>query len=328
MNKPSLRRRSLSAALTLTPLATILPAFAQGTLPRAITFLVPQTAGGANDVMARALAARLPQVIGSNVVVENRPGAGGNLGTAQFARSAPKDGSAWLVTVNSAHTINPSLYRNPGFDPINDFEPVAGFAVVQHILLAATQLPVNNLAELVAAARREPGKYTYGSSGNGTFSHLLMEMLKTSQGVQLTHVPYKGVAPAITDLIAGNLNVLVSSVPGGLQFIRSGQVKALAVASNQRVPALPNLPLANETVPGLAGDLWVALYAPKGTPRELIQQMRAGIAKVQEMPEMDAFFAAQGASPLKAGPTELAALTRGEIAKWEPIVRASGMRVD
>lgn len=328
MNQPSLRRRGLSAALALSPFAAVLHAFAQGTLPKAITFVVPQNAGGANDAMARALAARLPQVIGSNVVVENRPGAGGNVGTAHVARSAPKDGSSWLVTVNSAHTINPALYRNTGFDPINDFEPVSGFAVVQHLFLAAPNMPVNSLAELVAAARREPGKYNYGSAGNGTFSHLLMEMLKTSQGVQLTHVPYKGVAPAMTDLIAGNLNFLVGSVPGALQFIRSGQVKALAAASTRQAPALPNLPLANATVPGLVGDLWVAVYAPKGTPRELIEQMRAGVAKVQELPEMDAFFKAQGATALKAGPAELAALTREELAKWEPVVRASGMKVD
>ena len=328
MTDPSIRRRGLIAALAHSLFTTGLPAFAQGTLPKAITLLVPQNAGGSNDVMARAVAARLPQLIGSSVVVENRPGAGGNVGSAYVARSAPRDGSVWLVTVNSTQTINPALYRSTGFDPLNDFEPVSGIAVVQHVFLAAPNLPVNSLADLVAAARREPGKYSYGSSGNGTFSHLLMEMLKTSQGVQLTHVPYKGVAPALTDLIAGNLNFLVSSVPSCLQFIKSGQVKALAAASAQRAPALPNLPLANETVPGLVGDLWVAVYAPKGVPREMIQQMRAGVAKVQDMPDMDAFFKAQGAEALRIGPAELAALTRDELARWGPVVRASGMRID
>ena len=328
MTDPSIRRRGVIAALAHSLFTTGLPAFAQGTLPKAITLLVPQNAGGSNDVMARAVAARLPQLIGSSVVVENRPGAGGNVGSAYVARSAPRDGSVWLVTVNSTQTINPALYRSTGFDPLNDFEPVSGIAVVQHVFLAAPSLPVNSLAELVAAARREPGKYSYGSSGNGTFSHLLMEMLKTSQGVQLTHVPYKGVAPALTDLIAGNLNFLVSSVPSCLQFIKSGQVKALAAASAQRAPALPNLPLANETVPGLVGDLWVAVYAPKGVPREMIQQMRAGVAKVQDMPDMDAFFKAQGATALNTGPAELAALTREELVRWEPVVRATGMKID
>jgi tripartite-type tricarboxylate transporter receptor subunit TctC len=328
MNPAFLRRRQFTAALAASPFAMALPAFAQPTLPRAITFLVPQNAGGSNDAMARAVATRLPQVLGSNVVVENRPGAGGNVGTAWVAKSAPKDGSMWLVTVNSAQTINPALYRSTGFDPVNDFEPVAGIAVVQHVLLAAPNMPVNTLPELIALARREPGKYNYGSSGNGTFSHLLMELLKSSQGVQLTHVPYKGVAPALTDLIAGNINFLVSSVPACIQFVRSGQVKALATASAQRSEALPNVPLANAAVPGLVGDLWVAVYAPKGVPRPMIEQMQAAVRKVQEMPEMDTFFRAQGASALKAGPAEVAALTRDELARWDPVVKASGMKID
>lgn len=328
MTQPSLRRRGLSAALAFSPLAAALPAFAQGIPAKAITFLVPQNAGGSNDAMARAIAARLPQVLGSSVVVENRPGAGGNIGTAYVAKSAPKDGSVWLITVNSSHAINPSLYSSTGFDPVMDFEPVAGIAIVQHIILASTQLPVNSLAELIAAAHRAPGKYNYGSSGNGTFSRLLMEMLKTSQGVNLTHVPNKGVAPALTDLIGGNLNFMVSSVPACLQFVKSGQVKALTVASMQPSVPLPSLPLANDTVPGMVGDLWVAIYAPKGTPRETIEQMRAAVRKVQDMPELEAFFMAQGATALKIGPAKLAALTRDEIARWVPVVRSSGMKVD
>lgn len=319
-----LTRRHLTAALGLAPFATL----AQSALPKAISFVVPNAAGGSNDVMARAVAMRLPAVLGSNVVVENRAGAGGNVGSAFVAKSAPRDGSLWLVTVNSTQTINPALYKSTGFDPIADFEPVAGIAVVQHAILAAPQLPINNMADLVAAASREPGKYTYGSAGNGTFSHLLMEMLKKSQRVKITHVPYKGVAPALTDLIAGNISFLVSTIPACLGFIRSGQVKALAVPSLQRAPALPNVPLAHETVPGLVGELWVAIYAPKGVPREHIEQMRTAVARVQALPEMEAFFAAQGASPLKAGPTELAALTREELAKWGPVVKDSGMTID
>lgn len=328
MNHPDTSRRSFAAALALSPLAASLPAFAQGTLPKTISLIVPNAAGGSNDVMARAVAMRLPQVLPSNVVVENKAGAGGNVGSAFVAKSAPKDGSMWLVTVNSTQTINPALYKSTGFDPIADFEPVAGIALVQHAILVTNSLPVNSLAELVALARKEPGKYSYGSAGNGTFSHLLMEMLKKSQGVQMTHVPYKGVAPALTDLVAGNLHVLVSTIPACIQFIKGGQVKALAVPSLTRAPALPNLPLANEAVPGLVGELWVAMYAPKGVPREMIEQMRSAVAKVQAMPEMETFFAAQGASALKAGPAELAALTREELARWGPVVRDSGMKVD
>lgn len=322
-------RRRFAAGLALAPFASSLPAFAQAPLPKSIVLLVPQAAGGSNDVMARNVAARLPQFLpGANVVVENRPGAGGNVGSAWVAKSAPKDGSVWLVTVNSAQAVNPSLYKSTGFDPVNDFEPVAGIAVVQHALVVNPKFPANSFAELIALARKEPGKLSYGSSGNGTFSHLLMEIVKKSQGVQITHVPYKGVAPALTDVIGGNLDIMISTIPACLQFVKAGQLKALAVPSLQRAPALPDVPLANETVPGLVGELWVAMYAPKGVPREHIEQMRRAVASVQAMPEMEAFFAAQGATPMKAGPAELATITRDEIARWAPVIRESGMKVD
>ena len=329
MNQPDQRRRRITGALALSPLALSLSASGQGSsLPKTIILLVPQAAGGSNDVMARAVAARLPQVIGTNAVVENRPGAGGNIGSAWVARSAPRDGSVWLVTVNSAQAVNPSLYKSTGFDPINDFDPVAGIAIVQHAIVVNPKFPANTLAELVTLARKDPGKYSFGSSGNGTFSHLLMEMLKKSQGVQMTHIPYKGVAPALTDVIGGNLDIMISTIPACLQFVKGGQLKALAVPSLQRAPALPNVPLASEAVPGLVGELWVAMYAPKGVPRELIDQMRKAVATVQTMPEMETFFAAQGATAMKAGPVELEAITKDEIARWAPVIRDSGMKVD
>jgi|LauGreDrversion4_2_1035121.scaffolds.fasta_scaffold32713_4 tripartite-type tricarboxylate transporter receptor subunit TctC len=323
------RRRHIAAGLVLAPLASSLSVFGQANMPKTLTLLVPQNAGGSNDVVARAVAARLPQLLGgSNVVVENRPGAGGNVGSAWVAKSAPKDGSVWMVTVNSAQAVNPSLYKSTGFDPINDFEPVAGIAIVQHAIVVNPKFPANNLAELVALVRKDPGKYSYGSSGNGTFSHLLMEMLKKSQNVQITHIPYKGVAPALTDVIGGNVDIMVSTIPACLQFVKGGQLKALAVPSLQRAPALPNIPLANEAVPGLVGELWVAMYAPKGVSRELIEQMRKAVTAVQTLPEMDAFFSAQGATAMKAGPAELATITKDEIARWAPVIRESGMKVD
>ena len=322
------RRRRLAIALAAGPLLASFNALAQNALPKTITLVVPQAAGGSNDVFARALAARLPKFIDSNVVVENRQGAGGNIGSAWVARSAPRDGSAWLVTVNSTQTVNPVLYSKPGFDPIADFEPVSGIAVVPHVLLANNSVPANTMADLLALARKDPGKYSFGTAGNGTFSHLLMEYMKHSQKVQLTHVPYKGVAPALTDLIGGQINYVISTLPAALPFIRSGQLKPLSVLSLTRSTVLPNVPLANDTVPGMVCELWVAVYAPKGTPREAINQMREAVAKVQAMPDMDTFIAAQGATALKIGPAELLALTRSESERWGPIVRESGMKVD
>ena len=328
MNAFSLRRRWLAATLLLAPLLNPFGALAQSALPRTITLVVPQAAGGSNDVFARAVAARLPKFIESAVVVENRQGAGGNVGSAWVAKSAPKDGSVWLVTVNSTQTINPVLYGKPGFDPIADFEPVSGIATVPHVLLANTKVPANSMADLLALARREPGKYSFGTAGNGTFSHLLMEQMKHSQNVELVHVPYKGVAPALTDLIGGQIHYVISSMPAAMPFIKSGQLKPISVLSLARSPLLPNVPVANDTVAGMVGDLWVAIYAPKGTPREAISQMRNAVAKVQALPDMDEFIAAQGAVPLKIGPAELLALTRSESEKWGPIVRESGMKVD
>ena len=328
MNSFSPRRRRLAASLSLAPLLGSFSAFGQTGLPKAITLVVPQAAGGSNDVFARAVAVRLPRFLDSAVVVENRQGAGGNVGSAWVARSAPRDGSVWLVTVNSTQTINPVLYARPGFDPIADFEPVSGIATVPHVLLANNNVPANSMADVLALARKEPGKYSFGTAGNGTFSHLLMEQMKHSQKVQLIHVPYKGVAPALTDLIGGQIHYLISTLPAAMPFVKSGQVKPISVLSLTRSTALPNLPLANDTVPGMVGELWVAIYAPKGTPREAINQMRNAMVKVQALPEMDEFVAAQGATPLKIGPTELLALTRSEMDKWAPIVRESGMKVD
>ncbi|MDB5858196.1 MAG: hypothetical protein JWQ76_1885 [Ramlibacter sp.] len=323
-----LTRSGVTLAVATLGLAAPLVSLSQPTASRVITLVVPQAPGGSNDAFARALGARLPKVLDANVVVENRPGANGNVGSAWVAKSAPKDGSVWLVTVNSTLTINPFLYSKPGFDTTTDFLPVGGIAVVPHVLLARADLPVNNLAELLQQARNNPGKYSYGSSGNGTFSHLLMEQLKQSQKVDLVHVPYKGVAPALTDLMAGEIQYAISTLPAAMPFIKSGHLKPLAVTSLARPNALPNVPLANDTVPGMVGELWIALYAPKGTPPALVSQMHAAMGKVLAMPDMQAMMGAQGATPFLAGPAELQAMTAAELERWGPVVKASGMRID
>ena len=331
MNSVFLCRYKITVALSLMVLLTSvapLEAFAQASLPKAMTLVVPQAAGGSNDAFGRAVAARLPKFIDASVIVDNRPGANGNVGSAYVAKSAPKDASVWLVTVGSTQTINPVLYSKPGFDPIADFEPVAGIATVPHVLLVNPGLPVNSLADLLAQARKEPGKYSYGSSGNGTFSHLLMELMKKSQKVQLVHVPYKGVAPALTDLIGGQVHYLISTLPAAMPYIKSGHVKAIAVMSLARSAALPQVPSANDTVPAMIGELWIAMYAPKNTPKEAVNQMRTAVGKVLALPEMEDFVTAQGASVLKLGPAELLALTKADLEKWGPVVKETGLSID
>ena len=328
MRSISHRRRRIAAALSLGPLVAAFNAAGQAALPKVITLVVPQTAGGSNDAFGRAVAARLAKFIDAAVIVENRAGANGNIGSAYVAKSAPRDGSVWLVTVGSTQTINPALYSKPGFDPIADFEPVAGIATVPHVLLAKNNVPAASMADVVALARKEPGKYSFGSSGNGTFSHLLMELMKKSQKVQMTHVPYKGVAPALTDLIGGQLDYLISTIPAAMPFIKSSQVKPIAVMSLTRSAALPHVPLANDTVPGMVGELWIAMYAPKGTPREAINQMSSAVGKVLALREMEEFVASQGAAVLKLGPSELLALTKADLEKWPPLVKEAGLTID
>ena len=278
--------------------------------------------------MGRAIAARLPKVLNSSFIVENRQGANGNVGMAWISKVAPRDGSVWLVTVNSTLTINSLIYSQPGFDTSTDFAPVAGIAVVPHVLLTSANSPVNSLEVLLEHARKDPGKYSYGSSGNGTFSHLLMEQMKQSQKVTIAHIPYRGVAPAMADLIGGQVQYVISTLPAAMPFIKSGQLKPLAITSLARSAILPNVPLANDTVPGMVADLWVAMYAPKGTPLNLIEQMHTAVEKVLEMPDMQTFLAAQGAMALKAGPTELGAMTPAEMNRWTPIVKTTGMKID
>ena len=317
---------ALMAAMWITPSHT--QAQTSGDLPKIVTLVVPQAPGGSNDAMGRAIAARLPKIFNSSFIVENRQGANGNVGLAWVAKTAPKDGSVWLVTVNSTLTINSLIYSQPGFDTSVDFVPVAGIAVVPHVLLAKANSPVNSLEEVLDYSRKDPGKYSYGSSGNGTFSHLLMEQMKQSQKVTIAHIPYRGVAPAMADLIGGQVQYVIGTLPAAMPFIKSGQLKPLAVTSLTRSTALPNVPVANDTVPGMVADLWVALYAPRGTSRSTVEQMHTAVAKVLEMPDMQFFLAAQGAMPLKAGPVELGAMTAAEMGRWTPIVKTTGMKID
>ena len=318
------RRRALAAAAAVVLTGVATTAVAQAQWPaKPITFVVPQAPGGANDVIARAIAQGLGNTLGQPVIVENRPGANGNLGTSQVARS-PADGHTFLVTAQSAHTINPALYSRTGFDAIADFAPVMQLAVAPYLLVVNPQFPVQTLDQLVAYAKAHPGAVAYASAGNGTLNHLLGEMLKKDKGVDLLHVPYKGAAAAATDVVAGQLPVTFGSFPGVMPFVTSGKLRVLGVAADKPTPLAPEIPV----LPELAVTSWYGLLAPAGTAPAIVERIHVAIREVLATPEMQARLKILGAEPVDSNPQSFAAGLPAELAHWKRVVDASGAKID
>jgi tripartite-type tricarboxylate transporter receptor subunit TctC len=292
-----------------------------------IQMIVPQAPGGTNDIVARLVAADLSQRLGQQVVVENRPGAGGNIGTQAAARANP-DGYTLLMTISSSQAINPSLYRSVPFDPVKDFEPIAPVASVPNVLAVNPAFPARTLPELISMAKAKPGEYRYASAGNGTLNHLLGEMLNSMAGIQLEHVPYKGVAPALNDVLGNQVPMAFASLPSVLSHIKAGKVRALGVSSAKRSPFAPDIPAIGETVPGYSGDLWVALFAVKGTPKEVTQKLAQTMQTALADKTLRDKLGAQGAEVMSGTPQQLATMLKGDIDKWAKIVKSSGAQVD
>jgi tripartite-type tricarboxylate transporter receptor subunit TctC len=292
-----------------------------------ITLIVPQAPGGANDIVARALAQRLAVALGQPVVVDNKPGAGGNVGTALAARS-PKDGYTLMITAQSAQTINPSLYKKVPFDPVKDFEPIMVVATAPYLLAVSPNFPAKNIKELIALAKADPGKLTYASAGNGTVNHLLGEMLKSTANVDIVHVPYKGAAAAATDVIAGLCTMTFGSFPGVMPFVKSGQLRVIAAATEQRTSLAPDMPTLAESVPGLHANAWYGLFAPAGTPKEVVTRLHQEIVKLLQLPEIKERFNALGAEVTPSTPEQLAALVKSDLVRWSKIVKDSGAQLD
>lgn len=304
------------------------PAAAEDGFPRKpITMVVPQTPGGANDTVARAIGQKLAARIGQPVVIENRNGAGGNVGTAYVAR-APRDGYTLLLTAQSAHTINPFLYRNLPFDPVKDFEPVMIVATAPYVLAVNPSVPAKNLKELIELAKAKPNQLNFASAGNGTMNHLLGEMLKGATGVQIVHVPYRGAAPAAADVVAGQAQIVFGSLPGLMPFVRSNQLRALGVATAQRSALAPELPTLADTVPGLHVNSWYGVFAPAGTPKDVTARLQAEMAAVLKTPELQEILKGQGAEPAPGTSAELAQTLKEELVRWEKIVRDSNAKID
>ena len=303
-------------------------ALAQDNYPsKPVTMVVPQAPGGANDTVGRILAHRLSENLGKQFIIDNRPGAGGNIGTAAVAK-APKDGYTLLVTVNSAHVINPSLYKNPGFDPVKDFEPVTPFATVAYVWVAHPEFQAKSMKELIDMAKAKPGSIAYASAGNGTLNHLLGEMLKAQAGIDLLHIPYKGASASATDVIAGRVPVSVQSMPSAVSFIQAGKLKVLAVANEKRVNALPDVPAVSETVKGYGATPWYGVFAPAGTPKPIVAKLHVEIVKALGDKELQEKMKAQGAEVAHSTPEQFAALIKEELPKWAKLVKASGAQVD
>jgi tripartite-type tricarboxylate transporter receptor subunit TctC len=314
-------------ALVVIGLAMAGLAAAQKYPAKPITVIVPQAAGGANDTIARVVAQKLSEQLGQSVVIENRVGAGGNVGTAAAAKARP-DGYTIMITADSAQVINPFIYQNTGFDPVKDFEPVAPLARAGYVLVANPAFPANNVSELIALAKAAPGKYAIASAGNGTLNHLIGEMLQKAADIKLVHVPYRAAAAAATDVVGGQVPLSVQSMPSSIGFIRAGKLKVLGVVNERRLPALPDAPTIGETIRGFGATPWYGMFAPAGTPKEIVRLLQDEVAKALDSAEAKDRLAVVGCEPYKGTSEQLATLVKDDLVRWSRIVKESGAKVD
>lgn len=320
----------LAAALATTSLLASPAVHAQkpGYPSQPVTLVVPFPAGGPTDAMARVLAQKLGDRLGQQVVIDNRGGAGGGIAAELVAR-APADGYTLFFGTTGTMAINPSLYTKLRYDPVKDFAPVSLMATTMNVLVADPQLPVKTLGELVALAKARPGELSYGSAGNGSSNHLSGELFRTSAGIRINHIPYKGSAPALVDLLGGRLSMMFDTIAQQTQNIAAGKVNALAVTGPARSPLLPGVPTAQEA--GLKGfdvTIWYGVLAPKGTPAAVIDRLQHEIAAVMATDEMKKRMQADGAEARTTTPAEFAALIQSDTAKWAPVVKNSGASLD
>jgi tripartite-type tricarboxylate transporter receptor subunit TctC len=314
------------AGLALASAAAL--AQAQSFPSKPIRLVCPFPPGGAVDIASRAIAAELSKTIGQPVNVENKPGAGGNIGGVDVARSAP-DGYSLLMTTSGIQAINPVLYRKMPFDPNKDLVSVAALVSLSNVLVVHPSVKANSVADLLAMVRAEPGKVTFASSGSGTSIHMSGEMFMHLTGTRMIHVPYKGSAPAITDLLGGQVQIMFDNIPSALPHIRSGKLRALATTGGQRDPALPDLPtIAEAGVKGYEAGVWFGLAAPAGTPPEVIAKISAEAIKGTRSPEFVKRMTELGYVVMGYGPERMTAMLRDELARWTPVIKASGAVAD
>ena len=293
---------------------------------RPIKWIVPYPPAGTTDVLARIIAQWLSEKLGQSVIVENKPGAGNNLGT-EAALTAPPDGYTMLL-VNPAHGINATLYKNLNFNFIRDVAPVAGLIRTPNVMEVTPSLPVKTVAEFIAYCKANPGKINMASSGSGTSVHLSGELFKSMTGCDMLHVPYKGAGPALVDLMGGQVDVLFDNLPSSIGHIKSGKLRALAVTSQEREPSMAHLPTVGETVPGYEATAWFGVGMPKNTPREFIDRINAEVNRALADPKIRERLADLGGKPIAGTPEDFGKVIAAETAKWEKVVIFSGAKVE
>ncbi|MDQ8728025.1 tripartite tricarboxylate transporter substrate binding protein [Bradyrhizobium sp. LHD-71] len=320
--------RSIVAAVLAVTAMSLSPVAAQDYPSKAVHIIVPQAAGGGTDTFARAIGQKLGERWGQPVIVENRPGAGGVVGT-EFVAKAPPDGYTLLVTYEGSQAINQSLYEKLPFDSLKDFEPIATIAVTPFLLIVSPRSEIKTLQEFIGFARAKPDKLTYGSAGNGSVNHLLGEMLKTEAGIRVVHVPYKGAPQAIADVIGGHVDAAFASVPSVISSVQAGTVRALAVSSAERVAIAPDIPaIAEAGIEKFDVNPWWGILAPAGLNPSVVRKINADVAEILKTPEMQQLLAKQGATALQTSPDEFRRLLERDIEKWRKAVKASGATVN
>jgi tripartite-type tricarboxylate transporter receptor subunit TctC len=305
-----------------------LAAFGQAFPSKPLRIVVPFTPAGAVDIATRATANEMTKILGHPVAVENKPGAGGNLGVLDVARSAP-DGYSMVMSTSGIQAINPALYAKMPLDPNKELAPVAPIVSLSNVLVVHPSVPAKSVKEVIELAKKDPGKWTYASSGNGTSIHMSGAMFTQLTGTDILHIPYKGSAPAITDLLAGQTNMMFDNIPSALPHIKSGKLRALATTGAKRDPALPDLPTVAEAgVKGYESGVWFGIMVPAATPRDIVMKLNAAAVQATRSPEFVKRMTDLGYNIIPGTPEQMESMLKAELARWAPIVKASGAKVD
>jgi tripartite-type tricarboxylate transporter receptor subunit TctC len=320
---------AVAGALLAAAAAAVAPSAAAQAFPtKQIRMVVTFPTGGAPDILARTISEKLDPAWGQTMIVDNKPGAGGNIG-AEFVARAPADGHTLVMGTVGTHSINGSLYAKIPYDMVRDFAPVTLIASTPNLLVVNNDVPAKNLQELIALAKAKPGQLTYGSPGIGTSVHVSGELFNSLAGVKTTHVPYKGRQMAIPDLLGGSITMMFDNMPSAIPVVREGKLRAIGVTSAKRSPSAPEIPtIAEQGLPGFEATSWFAVFAPAGTPKPVVDRLHAEIVRIFNLPDVQAKMRTLGLDPILGGPEDLARTQQSEIAKWAKVIRDSGAKAE